>query len=153
MWRPDLDVDERHACPGGAPDREIVDVVENEPCARDRLGKPVDEHRERVGEVNQATVQAHGLLRRPVLVEVETGESHLAGLTQLVAEMRDPALARRVDDPEEVGEHPRLAIVTVEPLIAPVRPLVHTRGIHSRIAQRQRARAAQGCRKPANRRE
>ena len=56
VWWPDLDVHEGHVCPRGAPDREVVDVVENETCARERLGKPVDEHPERVGEVDHTSV-------------------------------------------------------------------------------------------------
>ena len=65
----------------------------------------------------------------------------VGGGAELVGEEAEPALVRRVDDPEEVvPERPGRAVGVSERDVAPARAFVLADGIDRGVAERQRAR-------------
>jgi hypothetical protein len=151
VGRPDLDVERVLWCRCGRPERERVDVVEDQARLREVAVEVADHAGEGLGQVDLVSVAAERAMRVAVLIEVEARETDACcGLAELGGEVAQPALVGRVEQPEEVfAKRPGGAVGLVEAGVAPVRPLFVAGRIDGGVAERQRSGGGERAGEPA----
>jgi hypothetical protein len=134
---PHLDVDRVLLRTRGAPGREVVHVVEDQPRSGNGLPCGGDQVDERLGDVDGHTVGSHRPLRVAVLVEVEPVEpDRIDRRGELAGEAGLPVLGGRVDEEEEVAERIGSAARRQQGIVPPVAPLLRADRVHRGVAQR-----------------
>ena len=136
--RPRLDVHGVLGERGGAPRREIVDVVEDE-AARGQAGTcGFDDADERRRNVDPGAVVAHRPAWVAVLVEVEAVEpDRRHGAGEVVDEVVEPLRRRRVDEGEEVSERVGRSVGLLQRQMAPSWPLGRADAVHRGVPERR----------------
>ena len=140
MRGPGLDVHGVLGEHGGAPGREVVDVVEDE-AARGQPGTcGFDDADERRRNVDPCAVVPHRPARVAVLVEVEPVEPdrrHRAG--EVVDEVVEPLRRCRIDEGEELSERVGRSVGLLQRQVSPARPLGRADAVHRGVSERRHA--------------